>query len=380
MADCAPQFGIDDQAVSRRDAYAMTGETLDISVIICAYTEARWQDIVDAVASLQKQDALPREIIIVSDHNPSLFSLLQDELSGVVVVENTEAQGLSGARNSGVAVAQGAFVAFLDDDATAEPDWLALLYRCLQDPDVMGVGGTVEPEWLSAPPTWFPSEFYWVVGCTYRGLPLSRVVVRNPYGGCTCYRKEVFEVSGGFRSEIGRIGTRPLGCEETELCIRVKQYWPRRFFLYEPQARIHHRVPASRVTWRYFRSRCYAEGLSKALVTRFVGSKDGLAAERSYTLRILPRGVLRGLRDGLLHRDRQGFLRAAAIISGLLVTTVGYLVGKLATRNISQSYVNLEQQQEHKVSVASQQFDGAFPVEAKGEYSEISALSLAENE
>ncbi len=355
----------------------MTGETLDISVIICVYTEARWHDIVDAVASLHQQDQLPREVILVSDHNPSLFQRLQNELSGVIVVENTEPQGLSGARNSGIAVAQGSFVAFLDDDATAEPDWLAHLYRCLQDPDVMGVGGTVEPEWLSTPPAWFPSEFYWVVGCTYRGLPEARVVVRNPYGGCTCYRKDIFEVSGGFRSEIGRIGTRPLGCEETELCIRIKQHWPHRFFLYEPQARIHHRVPASRMTWRYFRSRCYAEGLSKAMVTHFVGSKDGLAAERSYTLRTLPLGVLRGIRDGLFHRDAQGFLRAAAIVSGLFITTTGYLVGKVATRNISLSQSKSEEQ---KFSAASQQSSNTFPVKTESEYSEISALSLAENE
>jgi glucosyl-dolichyl phosphate glucuronosyltransferase len=377
MADRAPQFSLDDQTFSRRDACAMTRETLDISVIICAYTEARWHDIVDAVASLHQQDQLPREVIIVCDHNPALFRRLQNEIAGVIVIENTESQGLSGARNSGVAVAQGSFVAFLDDDATAEPDWLSHLHRCLQDPNVIGVGGTVEPEWLSTPPAWFPSEFYWVVGCTYRGLPETRVVVRNPYGGCTCYRKEIFDVSGGFRSEIGRIGTRPLGCEETELCIRVKQHWPRRFFLYEPKARIHHRVPASRVTWRYFRSRCYAEGLSKAMVTRFVGSKDGLAAERSYTLHTLPLGVLRGIRDGVLHRNAQGYLRAAAIILGLFITTIGYLVGKVATRNISPSQSKLEEQ---KVSAASQQFDSAFPVETKGEYSEINALSLAENE
>lgn len=220
-------------------------------------------------------------------------------------------------------------MAFLDDDAVAETDWLERLMQCCMEPEVMGAGGAVEPRWLSKCPAWFPKEFYWVLGCTYRGLPEKFMPVRNLYGGCICIRKEVFEAVGGFRDGIGRVGTVPRGCEETDLCIRAKQHWPQRVFVYEPGARIHHLIPAERTSWSYFRARCYAEGCSKAEVAQFVGAKDGLASERTYTLRTLPRGIVRGCADFLLRRDPSGLARAVAIVVGLMVTTTGYVVGNV---------------------------------------------------
>src|SRR5437660_56519 len=148
----------------------MAEAMLDVSVIICTYTEARWHDLVAAVESLHGQSKMPREIIVVVDHNQYLLERVQAELPGVVVVENSESQGLSGARNSGIAVARGALLAFLDDDARAEPGWLTWLSLCCADPQVLGVGGRVVPSWASKRPIWFPEEFYWVIGCSYRGL------------------------------------------------------------------------------------------------------------------------------------------------------------------------------------------------------------------
>lgn len=308
----------------------METATLDVSVIICVYTEERWHDVLAAVESIQRQSIPPRELIIVVDHNPRLLKRIQKGIPDVIAIENREAQGLSGARNSGIAAASGSLIAFLDDDAVAEPDWLERLVRCCEDPQVLGAGGTVEPFWLSERPAWFPEEFYWVVGCTYQRRPEGPVVVRNPYGGCACIRREVFDGVGGLRDVIGRGRSLPMGCEETELSIRAKQRWPEKVFLYEPHAIISHRIAAPRANWRYFQSRCYAEGLSKAVVTQYVGTKDGLSSERSYVLRALPSGVLRGIADGMFRRDMTGFLRAGAIVAGLLITIAGYIVGTIS--------------------------------------------------
>jgi len=303
-----------------------------ISVIICAYTEDRWNDLVAAIGSVQRQTLPPDEIIVVIDHNPSLLERVQEQAPGVVVVENTQAHGLSGARNSGIAVAQSRIVAFLDDDAMAVPDWLMSLGEAFTDPQVLGTGGPVTPLWLERVPAWLPEEFYWVVGCTYRGMPNTLQTIRNPIGANMSFRREVFEVVGGFRHEIGRVGIRPLGCEETELCIRARQEWPERSFLYQPHASVFHRVPGSRTSWRYFFSRCYSEGISKAFVSRYVGVKDSLASERIYTFRTLPQGVLHGVIDALFHQDLSGFARAGAIISGLALTAVGYLAGGISSQ------------------------------------------------
>jgi glucosyl-dolichyl phosphate glucuronosyltransferase len=305
-----------------------------ISVVICAYTQKRWHDLVEAVASAQNQTLPPFEVIVVIDHNPELLLQAQEQLSGVIVTDNREERGLSGARNSGIARAHGDLIAFLDDDAIADPQWLEQLSQDMQNPQILGTGGTVLPQWIDHEPVWLPEEFYWVVGCTYRGLPLKSAPVRNPIGASMCIRREVFTTVGGFRSGIGRVGTRPVGCEETELCIRARQYWPQRTFMFHPQARVSHRVPGQRARWKYYWARCYAEGISKAFVARFVGAKDSLSSESTYTFQTLPQGVLRNIKSALFDHDSAGFARAGAIIGGLLVTTFGYLVGRLFSKPV----------------------------------------------
>ena len=288
----------------------------------------RWDDLVAAVQSVQQQTLPPREIIIVIDHNPGLLKRTKEQIPGVVVLENKEAHGLRGARNSGLAVAQGKIIAFLDDDAVAIPDWLLFLCEGYTDPQVLGTGGSVTPSWVSNKPAWLPEEFYWVVGCTYQGMPQTDSTIRNPIGANMSFRREVFDTVGDFHSGVVRVGKRHAGgCEETELCIRVRQRWPQSVFLYRPQANVFHRVPCSRTSWHYFYSRCYVEGLAKAIVASYVGAKDGLASERTYTLRTLPQGVVRGLTDALVHGDLNGLARAGAIMIGLTVTTVSYLGG-----------------------------------------------------
>lgn len=300
-----------------------------VTVIICAYTEVRWNDLIEAVASLRRQQLPPAEVIVVVDHNPGLLARAQVEFPGVIVIDNSGPRGLSGARNSGLAAARGEIVAFMDEDAAAEPAWLAELAAVYADPNVLGAGGAIVPQWQNGRPAWFPEEFDWVVGCTYRGMPQVQAPVRNLIGCNMSLRRAVFAEVGGFRPGIGRVGTLPVGCEETELCIRVRQRWPQGELVYVPTAVVRHRVPQGRATWEYFRSRCYAEGISKAMVTQFVGAQDGLSAERAYTLRTLPAGMLDGLAAAL--RGHGGGLgRAAAIAGGFALTALGYGRGMVA--------------------------------------------------
>ena len=303
---------------------------LAFSVVICAYSDERWDDLLAAIASVREQHLRPEQIIVVIDHNPGLLDRLQQVGEpGITLIPNSQQRGLSGARNSGIAAARGDVIAFLDDDAMAAPDWLRWLAEGYADKSVLGVGGDIQPLWLADRPVWFPEEFNWVIGCSYRGMPTATAPVRNLLGANMSLRSEVFAAIGGFRHGMGRIGKTPLGCEETELCIRAVQRWPGSQFLYEPRATVRHRVPQARANWTYFRSRCYAEGLSKAQVARLVGPQNGLASERAYTTRTLPAAVVRGLAE-LAGRDAGGLRRAAAVIGGLAWTVMGYLRGALA--------------------------------------------------
>jgi GT2 family glycosyltransferase len=304
-----------------------------VAVVICAYADDRWSDLLAAVDSVRRQTMPPHEIIVVIDHNPTLLDNLRAQAPDVVAVANREAPGLSGARNSGIATATAPIIAFLDDDAVAAPDWLEQLGAAYEDARVEGVGGAIEPCWTGTRPAWFPEEFNWVVGCVYRGMPTRQASVRNLIGANMSFRHEVFAAIGGFRNDMGRVGTRPVGCEETEFCIRLRQQWPDRLLLYQPRAIVHHRVPPGRARWVYYRSRCYAEGLSKALVADLVGTRDGLTSERTYTFQTLPHGFARGLADAVLRGDPSGIGRAGAIAAGLAMTTAGYVRGSLAARH-----------------------------------------------
>ena len=194
---------------------------------------------------------------------------------------------------------------------------------------VTGVGGLTRPLYVTGGrPRWFPEEFNWVVGCSYRGMPTGRARIRNVMGGNAAFRREVIGPVGGFSTAIGR---NVLGCEETEFCIRLAQRRPETVLMFEPDAVIHHKVTAARCTPGYLRRRCYAEGLSKALVTHSVGATDGLATERGYTFKTLPRGVLRGLRDAV-RGDPAGLGRAGTIVIGLAWTISGYVVGTARMR------------------------------------------------
>lgn len=266
---------------------------------------------------------------MVVDRNDELFELATSEFSDVKVVRNTSFAGNSGGRNTGSDLAQGEVLAYLDDDALAEPEWLERLLVHYDSPDVLGVGGYVLPDWRSGRPSWFPAEFNWVVGCSWTGLPETLSEIRNPIGANLSVRRSVYVKAGGFRQEMGRTvarsGAQTTGtADETEFCIRASRLYPDGRWLYSPDARVHHVVSESRLSWSFFVGRCRMEGTSKALLTSIAGTKKGLQSERRYVRSVLPAGVARELRDAL-GGDRSALSRAGALVVGLAITAGAYL-------------------------------------------------------
>jgi hypothetical protein len=292
-----------------------------VSVVIAAFSSDRWTQLREAVASVGAQHRPALETIVVIDHNPELLGRARRELTDAVVLPNTGQRGASGARNTGVARSCGEVVAFLDDDACATPEWLAAMTVHFADPAVAGVGGRVDPLWATARPHWFPGEFDWTVGASYSGMPESTAQVRNVWSNNMALRRAAFDAAGGFREDFGKVGaaSRP---EDTELCLRVTSgSW-----LYEPASAVGHWVPAPRATLRYFLRRCYEEGKGKAQIAVMDGAAASTSAERSYTMRVLPGAVGRGLREAATG-DRSGALRSAAIIGGFAMAAAGFAFG-----------------------------------------------------
>jgi len=303
-----------------------------LSVVICTYTTDRWEDLCRSVESVLADQGPALQIVVVVDHNDGLFRRVVGRFGDdprVLVRHSTGPQGLSGARNTGVDAADGEVIAFLDDDAEVQPGWSLALLRHYDDPRVLGVGGSAAPIWPDERPRWMPAEFDWVVGCSYTGQPERLAFVRNPLGCNMSLRKTALTDIGGFRSELGRVGKVPVGGEETELFLRLRTLRPSGRVLLDPKAGVRHYVSADRATLRYFVSRCFHEGLSKAVVTKLASATKPLDSERHYSTRVLPRAVLRES----VSPSRGGRARAAVMVLGLGVTTAGYLRGTLTRRS-----------------------------------------------
>jgi len=298
-----------------------------VSVIIAAFATERWDDTREAVASIRAQTVPALETILVIDHNPALLDRAERELEDVTVLPNTGSKGASGGRNSGVAASRGEVVAFLDDDAVASPTWLEGLLRHFLDTDVVGVGGKLIPLWPDSRPRWFPAEFDWAVGASYRGMPEEATPVRNVWSGNMAIRRRVFDAIAGFREDFGKVGTRSRP-EDTDLCLRAAATqlgtW-----IYEPAAVAGHRVPRPRATVGFFFQRCLNEGAGKAALAALNDSRESTSAERHYTWHVLPRGMVRGLRE-TVRGDVSGGLRSLVIAAGFSLTAVGFLTGRAA--------------------------------------------------
>jgi GT2 family glycosyltransferase len=288
----------------------------------------RWDYLRAAVASVASQTVPVQETVVVIDHEPDLLDRAQHELDDVTVVANVGHRGASGARNTGVAGSCGEMVAFLDDDAVAEPAWLEVLLRHFAQPEVIGVGGRLEPLWESPRPRWFPPEFAWTVGASYLGMPLNAGPVRNVWSVNMVIRREVFQAINGFREGFGKVGGRP-SPEDTDLCLRASAVRAGMKWVYDPAGVVAHRVPAQRATLRYFLHRCYHEGRGKALLTNLNGARESIREEHLYVRRTLSHGVLHGLREAV-RGDIYGAGRSLAIVIGLTFAAYGFLAAQAA--------------------------------------------------
>jgi Glycosyl transferase family 2 len=302
------------------------------SVIVCAYTFERLELTTACLRAVLDQPERP-EVIVVTDHNDELGDVLRTRFPGVTVIPNSQRRGLGGARNSGVEAASGELVAFVDDDAEPTSSWLAGLAAGFRDRRVVGVGGDAEPVWDGSPPGWFPDEYLWVVGCSYRGM-VRDGSVRNPLGCNMAFRRHVLVKVGGFDQMLGRIGNVPFGLEETELCVRLIRADATAQIVMVPDATVRHHVPPGRQRPSYFLQRCYYEGVGKAQL-RHLASSAALSSERSYALRVLPAAVLREVGGAIrLDRPLSRLSRAGAIIGGLGAATTGYAWGRLRSSRL----------------------------------------------
>jgi glycosyltransferase involved in cell wall biosynthesis len=178
--------------------------------------------------------------------------------------------GLLESRNKGVEMANGDVVAFIDDDAVAEKNWIEELVK-MYKMGAIAAGGKIVPFWVAKKPIWLPEEFYWMIGATYLGFPEKVTEVRNTFGSNLSFKRDIFLRLGGFNVKMGGIkGSKMLQGGETELCERMRKRYGKGL-TYNPDAIVYHKVFEKRTKLSFLIKRAFWQGYSKAVMEGIAG-------------------------------------------------------------------------------------------------------------
>ena len=318
---------------------------LSVSVVIPAFTMERWGLIQRAVESMRRQTTRPESIVLCIDNNDELLACATARWRGIdgppiYVVPNEFTDhlkerrlheyvhgtsrnfGAGSVRDTGASHVTADIIAFLDDDAWAEPDLLEQLSSPYSTPGVVAVGGAALPYFETERPDWFPSNFDWVFGCSYTGLPESTGPLLHLIGTNMSVRRTALARIGGFHGS---------GFDDLNLCLRLADVYGATSVQYNPRAIVHHYVPCQRVTWRYFYRQCYFPNQEKVRVHTRMGAAANLTAERDFVQRAICH-ELPSLMKASLRGDTAALKQAGAMLAGISLAGLGYARGKLRTR------------------------------------------------
>jgi glycosyltransferase involved in cell wall biosynthesis len=244
-----------------------------ITVAICTRNRASFLE--KAVRSVLPQMNETVELLIVdnasTDETPETGARLAAADSRVKIWREDEL-GLSAARNTALKKAQGQYVLFLDDDATAEPGWLAAYRDFLSAPPsekIAVVGGPVYPDYEIPPPKWINIQVMGQPG----GSPKRISHKDGPWGSNSAYRRDLALAVGMFDTRLGHKGEKMMSREESDLNFRLENAGHELWWL--PAAAIRHFVSSSRMKFRAMMRAKFAEGQSTA-IQRLKSRRQGL--------------------------------------------------------------------------------------------------------
>lgn len=244
-----------------------------LSVIICTYNRQKY--IYNCLKSIADNEYGVNEYEIVLINNNSTddteaecdrFRKDFPQIDFNSFVEKQ--QGLSYARNRGIAEAKGDILVYVDDDATVNKEYLSTIAVFFeQNMDAMAAGGAIYPVYETHEPAWI-SKYTKTLITAYKdeGNKIIRLKGKKfPSGGNAAYRKEVFRSIGGFNTELGRKGTSLISGEEKAVFDKMKALDMPVFYL--PNMILYHIIPAHKLTKEYFDNLTLSIGKSERLRT-----------------------------------------------------------------------------------------------------------------
>lgn len=243
-----------------------------ISVVISTYNRADLlAEAIDHVLGQQDPDT-PRFELLVVDNNSTdrtrtvvAAAEARDGRARYIFEPN---QGLSHARNAGIAAARAPILTFTDDDVRVGPGWVAAIARTFRDyPGVSAVGGKVLPLWPAPPPPWLTRAGWGPLALVDHGDDPVRVDASNPLclvGANLAVSRRAFELVGGFSTVVQRVTDTVGSMEDDEFLQRL--FRAGCFGVYDPRIVIHAAVQRERLDRAYHRQWHTGHGHFHALV------------------------------------------------------------------------------------------------------------------
>ncbi len=249
-----------------------------ISIVIATYN--RWKSLLFTLRSVANQ-SLPAQLwecVVVNNNSTDetqqqveAFAAERPHLNIRVVFEPR--QGLSWARNCGIENSEAEIIAIIDDDEIINAEFAEAYVKLFdQHAEATSAGGKIIPMYTTERPGWmsYYTELPIANPVNFGNAPQPFPKGRIPGGGNMAIRSSALEKYGAFDVELGRIGNRLIGGEETDLFERLarngEQCW------YCPEAMMWHIIPNEKLTLDYFDRLTYNIGVSQRLRSKISGS------------------------------------------------------------------------------------------------------------
>jgi GT2 family glycosyltransferase len=215
-----------------------------VSVVVCTYNgSATLAETLEGLAAL---DYPAYEVIVVDDGSTDSSAAIASEFDCRLI--STENRGLSSARNTGLSLGSGEIVAYIDDDAKPDPEWLKYLAYTFMSSHHAGVGG---PNLAFADDGLIARCVANAPGGATHVLLSDREAEHIP--GCNmAFRRKALEEVGGFDERFHAAG------DDVDICWRLREHGLSIGF--SPAAVVwHHRRNTVRGYWRQQRGYGAAE-------------------------------------------------------------------------------------------------------------------------
>jgi hypothetical protein len=276
-------------ALARAEAPALRRRTLAthvLAAVVCTYN--RYDLLTGAVDSLLAQDIPDGDLeIIVVDNSPdqeaaARFGARYDGTRVRYVLEPVA--GLSNARNVGAEACNARYVAYIDDDAVAAPDWARNLAAGFQKfmPDAGIAGGRIVPRWITPRPDWLPDELIGNLSIVDWGGAARPLGKMEWIAGCNiAFDRATLLELGGFSRALGRVGAGVALLSNEESAMIEKFADIGRHAIYVPEATVEHLIEPARLSQEWFRRRAAWQAVSDYIKDpKKASSYAGAAAER----------------------------------------------------------------------------------------------------